>query len=131
MKCKIDCMAVNGSTRDWEVTSDGRLWPCCYFANAWDKRFANEATEPPRLLNDEKYIAAHDQDPNWNNLDNYTLDEIVNHEFYNDYIWYPGWESDNPSAICVKECSVEIDQLTGQEHARSTNDISALIKKNK
>ena len=129
MKCEIKCMAVNGSIRDWEVTSDGRLWPCCYFANAWDKRFDDESLESPRLFNDEKYIAVVNQDPNWNSLDHYTLDEIIKHDFYNNHIWYPGWESNSPSPICITECSVHINQVTGKENARSTNDISELMKR--
>jgi hypothetical protein len=124
-------MAVNGKIRGWEVTSEGKLWPCCYFANAWDKRFSDNSHEPARLLNDEKYIAVVNEDPNWNNLDHYTLDEIVQHDFYNNYIWYPGWESDNPSPICEQECGVQVDPITKHEHARSTNDIHTLMKKDK
>ena len=39
-KCNINCHAVDleDKIRLWTITPEGRVWPCCFFANAWDKR---------------------------------------------------------------------------------------------
>ena len=41
-KCTIKCEVMwpmhdtsGRFTRGWEVTPEGRVWPCCFFANAW------------------------------------------------------------------------------------------------
>ena len=49
---------------------------------------------------------------NFNNLEKRTLDEVVNSEFYNNDVWHPGWESEDPPWICKYECTVKEDGST-------------------
>jgi hypothetical protein len=55
------------------------------------------------------------EDINWNHLEHHSMDEILEDEVLWTEVWYPGWESDNPNPVCVKECGVYVDEVTGQE----------------
>jgi hypothetical protein len=121
-KYNISCFAIEGTRRMWEVGPDGFVWPCCYFGNAWDKRLmmhADELDDPiakqlaSNKLNDESALLFDDpvmlqlmkEDPNWNNLEYHSLEEIINHKIYQTYIHPTGWESDNPPLVCVDNCN--------------------------
>lgn len=112
MSCKIKCIAVRDGLRDWEITADGQLWPCCYYGNAW-------AVKDQLLVNDNRIMQEFENDPDWNNVFVKKLDNVIEHNLYNDYIWNSGWNSENPPPICVKECAVVIDEYTGDEQAKS------------
>lgn len=121
MKCgTIDCPVhhepENG--REWEITPEGRVWSCCFFANGWDKR-ATDNIETQTLMSDQVILAAFEQDPNWNSLDHHTLAEILDHHVLKDYVYATGWLSDNPPAICVRECSIQTDSVTGVRKGKS------------
>ena len=88
----IKCMVVKDGNREWEITSEGRVWPCCYFANAWDKQ-------------DKPIWKLMQEDSEWNSLNTYGLEDIIKHEVFWNHIWYKGWESDDPSPICLNECN--------------------------
>ena len=86
-KYNIKCFAFENSQRMWEVTSEGRVWPCCNFSNAWDKRHnkdsdGNVNDESARLFNDEKIEKLLKDNPNWNHLEHNTLKEIINHNIF-------------------------------------------------
>jgi len=114
----ITCNAhqVKDDTREWEITPDGRVWPCCFFANAWDKRRNNNDNETKRLMEDKVIWNLLQTDPEWNSLNTHELDDIVNHKVFWTHIWYTGWESDNPPPICLKECSNNKAQLNIRKH---------------
>lgn len=112
MSCKIKCIAFRENMRDWEVTTDGKLWPCCYYSNSWEGKHR-------LILNDKKIMQEFEKDPDWNDITKYGLDAVVEHEIFNEYIWFPGWNSDSPPELCVRECSVVADDYTGTEKARS------------
>ena len=86
--------------REMEVDHDGKLWPCCVWIQGWKTKSAG--TNP-----DEKLAKLLKDDPNFNDLTKNTWDEILEHPIYKSYINYEGWESDNPSPICIKECGVK------------------------
>ena len=121
-KCNIDCMAYNKETniRDWEVNAEGRIWPCCYFANAWDKKMNKGSKESARLFNDTEFKKHINEDYNFNKLSHHDLDTIVDHPYFNQTVWFPGWEGDNPHAICSEQCEVIIDEMSGEEKSKST-----------
>jgi hypothetical protein len=121
-KCKIDCTVHNMNSREFEITSDGKVWPCCYYANAWDARSDPESTSTQLYNADPVMVALDKEDPTWNLLSEHGLDEIVDHEIYWTHLWYPGWESDNPPPLCVEECGVYIDELSGKETTNSRLD---------
>lgn len=101
----IKCMVVRNGVRDWEITSEGRVWPCCYFANAWDKRKETNSEEHARLRQDKPMWKLMQEDSEWNSLNTYGLEDIIKHEVFWNHIWHTGWDSDNPSPICLKECN--------------------------
>tara|TARA_B100000809_G_scaffold264169_1_gene319279 strand:+ start:1443 stop:1901 length:459 start_codon:yes stop_codon:yes gene_type:complete len=140
-KCNIDCMTYNKDKdmREWEVTAEGRIWPCCFFANAWEKKMSTELEigmtangvsfkkdsrkmneESARLFNDTEFKKHIDKDYNFNKLSHHDLDTIVDHPYFNETVWFQGWESDTPHAICSKQCEVITDEITGEEKAKST-----------
>ena len=114
MKCNIECQAtdLNRDIRRWEVTSDGRVWPCCYFSNAWDMRDVYKVDEPEKLMEidsrdlkeDTRIMELMNNDPNWNNLEHHSLDEIIEHEIFQTYIYKEGWNSNSPPKVCVNNC---------------------------
>lgn len=115
MKCKIVCPVHKDSSREWEITAEGRVWPCCFFGNAWDKRLNYNNIETKLLKEDTIVWNLLKTDPEWNSLNTYSLEEIVDHEIFWTHIWKQGWESDNPPPICEKECGVRIDNASGKE----------------
>lgn len=116
MKCKIICSVHSKNAREWEVTPDGRVWPCCYFANGWDSRKDTSNPLDHQLLkSDKKLQKLMQDDPDWNNLETHRLSDIIEHEIYQNHIFFPGWESDEPSPVCVHECGTFIDPVTGEE----------------
>ena len=125
-KCRISCSVHDHKTREFEITSDGRVWPCCVYANAWDTRFDKGSSEDYHstyIYKSDPVMAKLDsEDPNWNQLSEHGLDEIIDHEIYWTHIWYPGWEGDAPPPLCVEECGVYIDEITGKETTNSRLD---------
>tara|TARA_B110001454_G_scaffold199420_1_gene204197 strand:+ start:2487 stop:2927 length:441 start_codon:yes stop_codon:yes gene_type:complete len=126
--CNIRCDVINynpelkETVRDWEVTPEGRVWPCCFFGNAYDKRHSTHQdetqnpndssslnTESATLFDDPIMAQLLKDDPDWNNLEHHTLEEIINHNIYQSYIYYKGWESDNPPHVCARNCSTKIN----------------------
>lgn len=121
-KCNIMCDVHGRKRREWEITSDGRVWPCCYFANAWDLRNNPDVDVVPLLLEDEGWVVASTEDSDWNNLAVHPLDDIIEHSFFQETIFFPGWESDNPNGLCVKECGVFKDPVTGKQTTNARLD---------
>jgi len=89
--------------REWEVDEGGKLWPCCVLIRGW-KRILKEHP-------DEKLEELLKSDPNFNDLGKYTWKEIMENPIYKSYINFEGWNSDNPSPVCVYECG-----RSGQAH---------------
>ena len=110
-------MAVNGNRREWEITTEGLMWPCCFLANHW-------LESDPVVTNDKTLMAEFEKDPNWNNVFVHGLDTVANHPLYKSYIYYPGWESKDPPQICVNECSVIVDEYTGEERSKAVVTIT-------
>jgi hypothetical protein len=117
MKKCITCSVHTLEMREFEITSDGRVWPCCYFANLWDLREDQDA--PMKLMDDPVIKDTFDNDPDWNNLEKYALSDITQHQLFWDHIWYPGWDRDTQSPVCVEECGDFQDIVTGETTQRS------------
>jgi len=126
-KYNIDCDAFEALNEDsgkpvrkWEVTPEGRVWPCCFFSNAWDRRSMMQShgmqdpsendlhtlnNESAELFNDDRMMTIINEDPDWNNLEHHSIEEIIAHEVFHSYIWTDGWNSDNPPILCVSNCN--------------------------
>ena len=128
MKCKIDCPVHSDTGREWEITPEGRVWPCCYYANAWDQRMVPNG-ESDLLFKDKVMMDLIKEDSEWNSLNTYSLEEIVEHEIYWTHLYTPGWESDNPATICEHECGVIVDSVSGAEIGGSDLRVDPHLKK--
>ena len=109
MKCNIKCIVWDEkrNIRDWEITPEGRVWPCCFFGNQWDRSQKEpQSTSVKILTEDPRFVKQMNKDRDFNNLKKHSLDEILECDFYNNDIWHPGWNSDNQPQVCVKECSI-------------------------
>ena len=118
MKCKIDCPTHSHDLREFEITPEGRVWPCCYYANAWEKKTDPNSDEAKTMLKDGIWEVLK-KDPNFNHLDHYSLKEIINNPYYQERTFYPGWESDNPPYICELNCGEKYDEALGKHIPRS------------
>lgn len=122
---KIICNAVRTTNkgnlvRDWEITADGKVWPCCYFANAWDRRHEPGNTDTSKLVADKRFKTYLIEHQDFNDLTQRSMDDIIEDKIYNTYIWYEGWDSETPPKICEIECSSMIDASTGEEVSGAT-----------
>lgn len=118
-KCRIQCDSHEKDRREWEVTSDMRVWPCCYFANAWQMKNNPELPNAVLFMSDETLQEKMTKDPNWNNLKEKNLDQIVEDEMFQKYIYHEGWNSDNPPLICKKECTEYYDEMIEKNTTKS------------
>jgi hypothetical protein len=109
-KCKINCVALrdnNPKYRSFEVTESGRVWPCCFISTGWDfvdinktdNRSAELLLEHPVLVEKMK------TDPNWNNLDYHSIDEILEDPIFSYHYFTPGWNNNDVPPICKEYCS--------------------------
>ena len=108
--------------REFEITSDGRVWPCCYYANLWQLRDDPDEEADVRLSDDSEVMKLLEKEPDWNNLAIHSLEDIVNHDIYWSHFWTGGWEGDDPSPICAHECGEYVDNVTGKVTQKSRLD---------
>lgn len=102
---KINCMSwVNdpGDTpeRYWEINIDGKVWPCCHYVVE-----SYQTSEKNTLLKDKDYLEAIERDPNWNDLNFHSLQDIINHDYYTKSCSPCSWKSGNAPPLCIKLCS--------------------------
>lgn len=120
-KCDIICDVHTRRGREWEITPDHRVWPCCFYANAWQLRDSDISLS--KLFHQDQTLRKQfKKDPNWNSLDHYPLDTILTHDMLQSYIYKDGWNSDNPPPICVEECGVYYDEVTGKKTTKARLD---------
>lgn len=81
-------------TKTIHVNWDGTVWPCCWYG-------AVPYHEYPPYRAAFKLVTPQEQ--NWNNLNYYTLDEILNHNFYRKDLMLS--QKYNPSIQCVEVCN--------------------------
>jgi hypothetical protein len=77
------------------IDENNRLWPCCYtnlykWSSTWQKN----------------------QDKDWNNLDKYSYEVILNNEGFTKHYNEEHWQDDTKcDEICKKYCSVNEKRL--------------------
>lgn len=120
-KCNIICMAMRKDAlgpgkdiREWEVDNQGRVWPCCYYANSV---LGSEEELRNNRSKDLRFTKMLEEEPDFNDLKKYTLEEIIEHPIYDEFIAPRGWNSDDPPGLCVIECTAVIDEVTGVEQS--------------
>lgn len=95
----IVCTFHSERKRSFYVTEDLMLLPCCYYAD-----FFHPGRKDLKDMDPVLYKKMQD-DPDWNNLEKHTMEEIIENKFYQKYMYHEGWDSDSPSKVCIKECS--------------------------
>jgi len=107
----IKCAALRKNnqgqeTRDWEITTDGRVFPCCYFVNCYTmhSQSDHQAGDVELWRNDKVLMEKFEKDPDWNKVPENNFDDIINDDFWWDYVYTKGWNSAEPPIICKKEC---------------------------
>jgi hypothetical protein len=105
---KIICMFHDGNRSEYDITVDGRVWPCCKFVNVITKIEAG-MQKKGALDGDDYFFDLKENNPNWNSLEHYTLDDILNHDYFTNYVNTPGWNSGNTSVLCKKRCTAIVN----------------------
>lgn len=108
----IRCMTLDnysrGKARDWEITADGKLWPCCKFVT--DLYPESQIRNGNPTTQDLTFMHRVIMDPDWNNVFKNSINDILNDPLYKDYIAPAGWESDNPPVPCLKYCNLNAEE---------------------
>lgn len=88
----IECYTKNEQSIhiDW----NGYVWPCCWFGGA-------EYIPQPEVRSAQSLFVP-DISTGWNNLNNYSLQEILDHSFYRNDLMNS--LSTKPSAVCAGSC---------------------------
>jgi len=107
----LDKVARAGNRRQWEIDENGKLWACCVWIQGWDYSL--------NIRQDDKLEELLKDNPDFNDLNKYTWEEITENPIYKSYINFEGWESDNPPLICVKNCG-----CNGTEHNQHNRPLS-------
>lgn len=94
----IHCEWHSKDKRSFYIDENLKVLPCCYYVLLSD-RFQDPIFKKHSL-----------ETPDWNNLSEHTLEEITQHEIYQKHIWYSGWESENVSPVCLKNCGNKMIQ---------------------
>lgn len=119
---KIDCQTQRSLT-DREINIDqwGRVWPCCLIQNVYrygpDSDFAhiNNWEEDWARANTPEWLAAEQEDPNWNSLDHHTLDQILAHPMFTDtWAWPRVSNTETACMVCRVKCG-DRDQVLPKE----------------
>jgi hypothetical protein len=125
-KYNIQCMSIhhteNGpaGARSWEITSDGKVWPCCKFVtDLYPPEHAHLKENNPgnETINDKKIMDLIKSDPDWNNAFKRPMEDILNHPIYQEYISLKGWETDTPPIPCQKYCNFNQTENRNEKHA--------------
>tara|TARA_Y100000385_G_scaffold196095_1_gene202980 strand:+ start:27 stop:419 length:393 start_codon:yes stop_codon:yes gene_type:complete len=125
---KIMCMFHDGARSEYDITVDGRVWPCCKFVNVITKIEAG-MQKKGALDGDDYFFKLQKDDPNWNSLEHHSLEEILDHDYFSTYVNNEGWESGNTSVLCKKRCTANMhNDGTYTYVADTSNKIHKRIK---
>jgi len=111
MKYKIQCSSWTDDNgvieREWEINSDGKMWPCNHFVGE-----SMRSAQRTRLRHDPAMNELLNRDPNWNNTNNHDIADIINHPYYQTQVHPTGWNGDNPIPMCAHFCGKAIKDNT-------------------
>lgn len=99
----------NEQLRRFEVTEAGRVWPCCLVATGWDMHliendgYLEETTE--LLFEHQAFVDRMKEDPDWNNLDKHSIDEILADPIFSYHYYKTGWDKGDIPPLCAAKCS--------------------------
>jgi len=89
------------------VTQDGKAWPCCHYNGAYiDPNKTITVNGIKHSLYDDEYMTQlFKDDPDWNNCNVKSIDDILDHDFFTKHISEENWKSDNPPPMCKSFCN--------------------------
>lgn len=124
-KYNIECMSIHDTekgpagARSWEITSDGKVWPCCKFVTDLYPDSAQILKNNPNnaTIRDSKIMDLIKSNPDWNNAFKNSMEDILNHPIYQEYISLVGWNTDNPPLPCQKYCNLNQTKDRDEKHA--------------
>lgn len=82
--------------RKIQISHTGEVFPCCYFLA---DRFPRDPNSPYAK---DVFSIVNSYEPNWNNVNNFTIEEILNHEWFKNYL--PNSWTGNKYEICSISC---------------------------
>jgi len=85
----INCKFLNQTTNTI-VNSTGQVWPCCYFGNK----------EHKAIEQDQHIFKEYNKNKDKHNLNNYTLKEILNSEWFTKTL-PESWKDEE---TCARQC---------------------------
>lgn len=92
MSC-LDCNVLKlKNKRMFEITAEGRVWPCCHLASHFD---SGDSIENDLILT-QKFK----EDPDWNNMDKNNLKDILSDKMFKEV--FPTHE--NPQGAVIETC---------------------------
>jgi len=111
-KYNIKCMSKGDFSskgiflEEIHVTSDGRVWPCVFYTSAWmDPNETIKVDDVDVGLHYDEYIMKlFENDPDWNNCNVKSIDDILDHDFFMKHHSEENWKSDSPPPMCVLCC---------------------------
>jgi hypothetical protein len=99
--CDVVWQTGEKNIREYKLSPSYRIWPCNYFVlhcDDFDREESNNIVDPV-------IQKLQQQDPDWNNILKNKAETILKHNVFTNYAWTSGWNSDNPSPICLQCCS--------------------------
>lgn len=112
-KNNIICRFHSDNDRAFYITENLKVLPCCYYASLDLAGKFLEKNEGDFTLDNLDPIFAEQSklDPNWNDIASKSLEEIMENKIYKHHLFHDGWNSDNPSKICVYHCTNSLKKI--------------------
>jgi len=95
----IWCMYHDNRKRSFYIDEFLKVLPCCFYASA----YINADNDENKIL-DSEFENESITNPGWNDLSKHTIEEMLENRIYKHHIFYNGWDSENPSEICLHTC---------------------------
>ena len=96
----IVCIFHNQERRSFYIDSELNVLPCCFYASG----LLSPDGDIQENTHDAVFLEECENNPGWNNLANHKLEDIVKNKIYSHHVFEKGWDSDNPSTVCLHQC---------------------------
>lgn len=90
----IRCDFHGKEKRNFYIDENLNVLPCCFYVMSEKKLFER----------DRRFGEYSEKNPGWNNIKHNKFQDILQSEIYQEYLWFPGWESEDASPICLLKC---------------------------
>lgn len=94
----IVCIFHSKERRSFYIDNNLNVLPCCFYASGMLEPHIAPSSH------DEVFLKECKENPGWNDLAKHKLDDIVKNKIYSHHVFEQGWNSDNPSTVCMANC---------------------------